>query len=70
MLQTVIGLINHIFYHIVYLTQGYVTLKDMSTEKVEDPSSMFYVGQIIRCRVVHYNIDEKKLKLSFNVSIK
>ncbi|KAK3789019.1 hypothetical protein RRG08_008342 [Elysia crispata] len=46
--------------------QGYVTLKDMSTEKVEDPSALFYKGQVIRCRVVHFNVEEKRLKLSFN----
>ncbi|CAL1540866.1 unnamed protein product [Lymnaea stagnalis] len=46
--------------------KGYVTPKDMSTEEVEDPSSMFYKGQVIRCRVVYFNIQDKKLKLSFN----
>lgn len=46
--------------------QGFVTLKDMSTEKVEDPSALFYKGQVIRCRVVHFNVGEKRLKLSFN----
>ncbi|GFN83437.1 Rrp5-like protein [Plakobranchus ocellatus] len=50
--------------------QGFVTLKDMSMEKVEDPSLLFYKGQVIRCRVVHYNAEEKKLKLSFNLGEK
>ncbi|RUS80904.1 hypothetical protein EGW08_011340 [Elysia chlorotica] len=50
--------------------QGYVALKDMSTEKVEDPSALFYKGQVIRCRVVHFNVEEKKLKLSFNFAQK
>ncbi|KAK7010129.1 protein RRP5 [Biomphalaria glabrata] len=47
--------------------KGYVTLKDMSKEKVESPDSLFYVGQVIRCRVVFFNAVEKKLKLSFNL---
>lgn len=46
--------------------KGFVTLNDMSTEKVEDPTTMFYVGQVIRCRVVYFNVAEEKLKLSFN----
>ncbi|XP_059157358.1 protein RRP5 homolog [Physella acuta] len=46
--------------------KGYVTRNYMSTEKVIDPSSLFYKGQVIRCHVVHYNVEEKKLKLSFN----
>uniref|UniRef100_A0A0B7BD75 S1 motif domain-containing protein n=1 Tax=Arion vulgaris TaxID=1028688 RepID=A0A0B7BD75_9EUPU len=50
--------------------KGIVTLKDMSTERVEDPCTMFYTGQVIRCRVVRYSVDEKRLKLSLNFGSK
>ncbi|XP_005094140.1 protein RRP5 homolog [Aplysia californica] len=46
--------------------KGFVSRKYMSTEQVEDPTTLFYVGQVIRCRVVFCDAEQKKLVLSFN----
>ncbi|CAG5134879.1 unnamed protein product, partial [Candidula unifasciata] len=50
--------------------KGVVRLKDMGMEKVDSPSTMFYIGQVVRCRVVSYNVDDKKLRVSFNFGTK
>ncbi|KAH9518455.1 Protein RRP5, partial [Bulinus truncatus] len=47
--------------------KGFVTLMDMSTEVVNNPHDLFYEGQVIKCRVILFDVPKKKLKLSFNL---
>ena len=54
-----------VFYNDV---KGWVPRRQLSSEPIEFPEKIFYVGQIVRCRVKEVEPDDNKLVLSLIVS--
>jgi len=57
---------NYIILRFFGDVKGIMYSKDMSTEEVNDPSKMFYVGQVIRTRVIFCDASRQRLRLSLN----
>ncbi|XP_050397844.1 protein RRP5 homolog [Patella vulgata] len=45
--------------------KGWVPLSELSEEKIEQPEKVFYLGQVVRCRVKNYDEETNKIVLSF-----
>lgn len=52
----------------VSIFQGWVPKSELSTQEVDYPEKLFYVGQVVTAVVVYLNIDTQRLRLSFIVS--
>ncbi|XP_013409500.1 protein RRP5 homolog isoform X4 [Lingula anatina] len=48
--------------------KGFVPKKELSAEKIDYPEKMFYIGQVVKCRVLNCFPDEERATLSFKVS--
>ena len=53
----------------LHCLQGWVPLGQLSSEPIEFPEKVFYKGQVVKCRVVNYDPDQQKLRLSFRVTV-
>jgi len=51
----------------VYFVQGLAPAPLLSTERIEYPEKVFYVGQVVRCKVISVSPEEGRLKLTFVV---
>ena len=47
--------------------QGWVPKAELSSERIDMPEKVFFVGQMVRCSVLTCVPDEEKLILSFRV---
>ncbi|KAI7811133.1 protein RRP5 homolog [Triplophysa rosa] len=45
--------------------KGLVPVQEMSTEHVTDPEDLFFVGQVVKAKVIKCNAESEKLVLSF-----
>ncbi|CAD5119944.1 DgyrCDS8525 [Dimorphilus gyrociliatus] len=50
--------------------KGFVTKRELSSERIEYPSKVFFLGQIVKCRVLSVKSDKGKLLLSFRLENK
>lgn len=48
--------------------KGWVPRRQLSRDPIEFPEKIFYVGQVVRCRVKEVEVDANKLVLSLIVS--
>ena len=65
-----IHLINHVLHLFTCSAlQGWVPRKELSSELIEFPQKVFYVGQMVKCHVVHVSPEEDRLILSLRVRL-
>jgi ribosomal protein S1 len=48
--------------------QGWVSKKYLSTEDIEFPEKVFFLGQVVKAKVLSWSEEDKKMILSFIVS--
>lgn len=48
--------------------KGKVSLNELATTYVSDPTKMFRVGQVVSCRVISADAAKERLRLSFNLA--
>jgi rRNA biogenesis protein RRP5 len=56
----IVGFLNNV--------RGKVPLKELSTAYVADPTKLFQIGQVVKCRVLSADPAKEKLTLSFNLA--
>ncbi|ESO96310.1 hypothetical protein LOTGIDRAFT_239331 [Lottia gigantea] len=44
--------------------KGWVPISELTEERIEHPDKVFYIGQVVRCRVINYDEESKKIILS------
>ena len=50
-----------------YYAQGWVPKGELSSEVIDYPEKVFYLGQVVTCRVISCNSEQEKLLLSLKV---
>lgn len=45
--------------------KGFVPKKELSTEEIAHPEKVFYTGQVVKCRILSWNLDKGTVTLSF-----
>lgn len=53
------------FIHFYNGVQGFAPRSELGLEPGSDPSSMYHVGQVVKCRVINSNPTSRRIKLSF-----
>ncbi|CAN6577203.1 unnamed protein product [Malus baccata var. baccata] len=53
------------FVHFYNGVQGFAPRSELGLEPGSDPSSMYHVGQVVKCRVINSNPTSRRIKLSF-----
>ncbi|PQQ21311.1 rRNA biogenesis protein RRP5 isoform X1 [Prunus yedoensis var. nudiflora] len=53
------------FIHFYNGVQGFAPRSELGLEPGSDPSSMYHVGQVVKCRVISSNPTSRRIKLSF-----
>ncbi|XP_070830544.1 protein RRP5 homolog isoform X2 [Chaetodon trifascialis] len=49
--------------------KGLVPLRELSSEAITNPEELFYVGQVLKAKVLHCDPDKEKMVLSFKAAV-
>lgn len=47
--------------------QGFVPRSELSTERLESLEHVFFLGQVVKCKVLQFSVEQQRLTLTFKI---